>query len=55
MSEHYCKECIDSDGDGHFPVCKHTGAVHTTGIECPSFKPRKRIGKFNNERQKAQE
>ncbi|KKK60510.1 hypothetical protein LCGC14_3023660, partial [marine sediment metagenome] len=33
MSEHFCKEC-KNDGDS---ICKFTGAIHTTGIECPSF------------------
>jgi len=32
--EHYCKECIN-DGNN---LCKFTGALHTTGITCPSFK-----------------
>lgn len=40
MSEHFCKNCINSNGDPNSPVCKHTGAVHTTGIECPSFELR---------------
>jgi len=34
MSEHYCKNCKKSEGD----TCALTGATHTTGIECPSFK-----------------
>jgi len=38
MSEHYCKNCDKSYDDGH---CKWTGALHTTGIECPSFKQKK--------------
>ena len=35
--EHYCKSCIN-DGDN---ICKFTGAYHDTGIECPSFGPKK--------------
>jgi len=31
--EHWCKDC-KHDGDN---TCKLTGAIHTTGIECPSF------------------
>ena len=42
MSEHYCNQCEDSDGDKHFPMCKHTGAIHTSGIECPSFGQKER-------------
>ncbi|KKM77924.1 hypothetical protein LCGC14_1365060, partial [marine sediment metagenome] len=26
MSEHFCKNCINSNGDPNSPVCKHTGA-----------------------------
>jgi len=33
MSEHYCKDCKNGEGD----TCDFTGATHTTGIECPSF------------------
>ncbi len=33
MSEHFCKNCKRSKGD----TCTYTGAVHNTGIECPSF------------------
>ena len=35
MSEHYCHDCKHSNGDGN--TCTYTGAVHTTGIECPAF------------------
>lgn len=34
MSEHYCKNCKISNGND---TCSLTGALHTTGIECPSF------------------
>lgn len=33
--EHYCKNCKNSNGDN---TCSLTGATHTTGIECPSFR-----------------
>ncbi len=31
--EYFCKDC-KNDGNN---TCKFTGAIHTTGIECPSF------------------
>ena len=34
MPEHYCKNCKKSNGNN---TCSLTGALHTTGIECPSF------------------
>lgn len=34
VSEHRCRECKTGKGD----TCTLTGATHTTGIECPSFK-----------------
>lgn len=34
MSEHHCKDCEKSNGND---TCSLTGALHTTGIECPSF------------------
>lgn len=43
MSEHFCKNCKRSNGN----TCIHTGAVHNTGIECPSFGPKeKEVGMF---------
>lgn len=36
MSEHYCKDCKNGSGN----TCTYTEAVHTTGIECPSFGPK---------------
>jgi hypothetical protein len=38
MSEHFCKDCKHSNGDGN--TCTYTGAIHTTGIECPAFEPK---------------
>jgi hypothetical protein len=34
VSEHYCKSCKTGKGS----TCTLTGATHTTGIECPSFR-----------------
>jgi hypothetical protein len=42
--EHWCKDCKHSNGDGN--TCLYTGAVHTTGIECLAFEP-KRENKMN--------
>lgn len=44
MSEHYCKNCKNSNGNN---TCSLTGALHTTGIECPSF--RQKESKMSNE------
>lgn len=40
--EHYCKDC-KNDGDN---TCQFTGAVHTTGIECPSFDKKEEVEMF---------
>lgn len=33
--EHHCKDCETSNGND---TCSLTGVLHTTGIECPSFR-----------------
>jgi len=40
MSEHFCKDCKHSYSGGN--TCIHTGATHTTGIECPSFRAKEK-------------
>lgn len=38
MPEHFCKDCKCSNGN----TCTYTGAIHDTGITCPSFGPKEK-------------